>query len=98
MNKGVAETQDSRYIQPFQFSLVGLLFLLAVAAIFIGTMLIALGSMSNLGSVSGGAVILIGPIPIVLGGGPYSFELVELAVVLTIVTLILFLLVRRRIC
>jgi uncharacterized membrane protein len=52
--------------------------------------------MSNLGNGSGGAVILIGPIPIILGGGPYSFELVELAVVLTIVAVILFLIVRRR--
>lgn len=79
-----------------QLGLASLLFLLAFAAIFIGALLIALGSITNPGSVSGGAIILIGPIPIVLGGGPYSFELVELAVVLTIVAVILFLIVRRR--
>ena len=72
------------------------MFLLAFAAIFIGALLITLGTMSNLGNASGGAVILIGPIPIILGGGPYSFELAELAVVLTIVAIILFLTVRRR--
>jgi len=71
--------------------------MLAFAAIFIGMLLIALGSMPNPGSVSGGAVILIGPIPIVLGGGPYSFELIGLAVVLTIVAAVLFLIVRRRV-
>jgi uncharacterized membrane protein len=64
--------------------------------IIVGMLLIALGSMSNIGNMSSGAIILIGPIPIVLGGGPYSFELVELAVVLTIAAVILFLAVRRR--
>jgi uncharacterized membrane protein len=96
MSKGVAQTQDSRYVQPIQFGLAGLLFMLAIAAIVIGTLLIALGSMSNSGNVSRGAVILIGPIPIIIGAGPYAFELVELAVVLTIVAIILFLLVTRR--
>jgi uncharacterized membrane protein len=73
------------------------LLLLAFAAIFIGTLLVALGSMSNLGGTSGGAVILIGPIPIILGGGPYSVELATLAVALTIVTVVLFLFLRRRV-
>ena len=71
--------------------------MVAFAAVFIGMLLIALGSMPNLGNASGGAIILIGPIPIVLGGGPYSFQLVELAVLLTIVAVILFLIVRRRV-
>ena len=72
------------------------LFLLAFAAIFIGLVILALGSLPNPGSVSGGAVILIGPIPIILGSGPYSFVLAALAVVLTIIAAVLFLAVRRR--
>jgi uncharacterized membrane protein len=91
--KGATQT----YAQPFQLGFASILFLLAFAAIFIGVLLIALGSISNLGNVSGGAIILIGPFPIVLAGGPYSFELVELAVILTIVAVILFLVVRRRV-
>jgi uncharacterized membrane protein len=71
--------------------------LLAFAAIFIGVLLIAVGSMSNLGGASSGAVILIGPIPIILGAGPYSFELIVLSVALTIVAIVLFLFVRRRV-
>ena len=74
-----------------------MLFLLASVAIFIGALLIAAGSMSNLGGASGGAVILIGPIPIILGGGPYSFELIVLAAALTVVAIVLFLFVRRRV-
>jgi uncharacterized membrane protein len=73
------------------------LFLLAFAAIFIGTLLIALGSMTNSGNASGGAIILIGPIPIILGSGPYSFALVGLAAVVTIVAVVLFLIMRRRV-
>lgn len=72
------------------------MFLVAFAAIFIGVLLVTLGSLSKTGNVSGGAIILIGPIPIVLGGGPYSFELVELAAILTTAAVILFLLVRMR--
>jgi uncharacterized membrane protein len=94
--KAAAQTRDVSYAQPLQLGLASLLFLAAFAAIFIGALLIVLGSMSNVGNVSGGAVILIGPIPIILGGGPYSIELVGLAVVLTIVAVILFLVVRRR--
>lgn len=72
------------------------MFLVAFAAIFIGILLVTLGALSKTGNVSGGAIILIGPIPIVLGVGPYSFELVELAAILTIAAVILFLLVRMR--
>jgi uncharacterized membrane protein len=70
--------------------------LLAFAAIFIGTLLIALGSISNLGGASSGAIILIGPIPIVIGAGPYSIELVALAAILTVAAVVLFLVLRRR--
>jgi uncharacterized protein (TIGR00304 family) len=74
------------------FSAATWLFFVAFAVIFIGMLLMALGSISNNGSgnVSGGGVILIGPIPILLGVGPYSGVLVGLAVVLTIFALIFF--------
>jgi uncharacterized membrane protein len=74
-----------------------MLFLVAFAAIFVGTLLIALGSTRNLGSGSAGAIILIGPIPIILGAGPYSFPLIALSVGVTIVAIVLFLLLRRRV-
>ena len=80
-----------------RLGLASLLFLMAFAAIFIGVLLLALGSMSNPGNVSGGAVILIGPIPIILGSGPYSLALIALSVVVTIVAVVLFLIVRRRV-
>ena len=94
--KRAGQPPPVEYTQPLQFGLASLLFLVAFAAIFVGALLIAVGSMSNMGTASGGAVILIGPIPIILGGGPYSFELIVLSVALTIVAVVLFLFVRRR--
>jgi len=76
--------------------LLSVLLLIAFAAIFIGALLLTLGSMQSIGSTSGGAIILIGPIPIILGGGPYSFELVAAAMVLTVVAIVVYLLVRKR--
>jgi uncharacterized membrane protein len=66
--------------------------------IVIGMLLITVGSITGSGSgVSGGAVILIGPIPIILGTGPYAFEMIVVATVLTVLALGFFLLVRRKI-
>lgn len=83
--------------QQFQFSLASILFLIAFAAIFVGMLLVALGSITNLGPSSAGAVILIGPIPIILGTGLYSFPLIALSVGVTIAALVFFLLFRKRV-
>ena len=72
------------------------LFFIAFAVIFIGILLITFGSASNSGQFSGGAIILIGPIPIILGNGPYSVQLIVLAGVLTIAGLLFLLVLKRR--
>jgi uncharacterized membrane protein len=59
-------------------------------------LLMAFGSLSTPGSFGGGAVILIGPIPIILGAGSYSVVLVALAVVLTVISLAVYLILRGR--
>lgn len=79
-----------------QSSLGMWLLFVAFAVIFIGMLLMAFGSLSSLGNASGGVIILIGPIPIIIGSGPYSLALVALASVLTICALAFFLLIRRR--
>lgn len=88
--------QTPQYSTISPFSLTTWLFFIAFAVIVIGALLITLGSIQNLDAVSGGAVILIGPIPIVLGAGPYSYALIGVAVVLTVLTLIFFLALRRK--
>ena len=65
------------------------------AMIFAGMILMMLASFTQSGSMSGGAIVLIGPIPIVLGSGPESAWLILLGAVFTIVTLAFFLLSRR---
>lgn len=79
-----------------RFPLATWLFFIAFAVIFIGVLLITFGSASNPGQFSGGAIILIGPIPIILGSGPYSVALIVLAGVLTLVGLMFLLVLRRR--
>lgn len=63
----------------------------AFAMISVGIFLMALGLGGNLSGMSGGAVILIGPIPLVLASGPYSVLTIVLAVIVTILALFFFL-------
>lgn len=79
-----------------QFSTAIWLFFIAFAMIFIGMLLMTIGSLTSPGGVSGGAVILIGPIPIILGAGPYSLAMIALAAVLTVSALAVFLVLRRK--
>jgi len=72
-----------------QVSAAGLFFL-AFVLIFVGIMTMSLAPILSGGGVgSVGTVILIGPIPIVLGSGPLGGVMVVLALVLTIIAVIL---------
>jgi uncharacterized membrane protein len=74
------------------------LLLIAFAMITIGFLLMIIGPLAgSAGGFSGGAVILIGPIPIVLGIGPYSWLMIAFAAVLTVLAVAVFLLFRRRV-
>jgi uncharacterized membrane protein len=66
--------------------------------IMIGVLLTAYGSLTgSTGGVSGGAVILIGPIPIILGNGPYSLTIIAMAVILTMFGLVFYLFMRGKV-
>ena len=77
-------------------SMANWLFFTAFIVIFIGMMLMALSAVTNSGSISSGAIILIGPIPIILGAGPYSLVLIGIAAALTVISFVVYLLLRRR--
>jgi len=64
--------------------------------IFIGVILITVGTAWNTGSVNGGVVLIVGPFPIILGSGPYAVPMVGLSIVLAILVIIFFLVVRKR--
>jgi uncharacterized membrane protein len=77
---------------------VSWVFFASFAMIFLGVILMAIASFtSTQGTASGGAVILIGPIPIVLGSGPESTWLILAAAIITVVSLVAFLLRRKTI-
>ena len=67
------------------------------AMVFVGMILMMIASFSEgRGSASGGAIVLIGPIPVILGSGPESTWMILLAAVITVIALVAFLLTRRR--
>jgi|GEM_PF-1158612 len=77
--------------------LLGHLIAFALVLMVAGAFLIVAGLFLSGGEVSGGAVIFIGPIPIVLGGGPLGEVLALAVVVMAIMSLALaFILTRRR--
>lgn len=75
--------------------LLGFLFL-GVALVFVGIAVIVVASVFLGGSGSVGGVILIGPIPIVFGAGPDAGWLIGVSIILTAVSIVLFLIMNRR--
>jgi uncharacterized membrane protein len=66
------------------------LFLVGFFLIFTGVVFMMASSFVSGDNVSTGVIIIVGPIPIVVGTGPHAFFVVFLAVVLTVFCLILF--------
>lgn len=75
--------------------LLGFLFL-GVALVFVGIAIIVVASVFLGGSGSVGGVILIGPIPIVFGAGSDAGWLIAISIILTAISLVLFLIMNRR--
>ncbi|RLI47276.1 hypothetical protein DRO69_01085 [Candidatus Bathyarchaeota archaeon] len=72
------------------------LFLLGFLLIFIGMTLIITATALSGTSTNFSAIVFIGPIPIVLGAGPNAIWMIILAVAVTIIGVILFLLSRKQ--
>jgi len=70
--------------------------LIGFSLIIIGIVIVAIASLVYGLPSSLGLVVFIGPIPIVLGAGEYSFLAVIFAVILTIMSIVLFLIMRRQ--
>jgi uncharacterized membrane protein len=73
------------------------LLILGVILVFFGIVVLAVASLvlnSNSGSV--GVVIFIGPIPIVFGSGPDSVWLILIGIILSVASVLLFLVMNRR--
>ncbi len=70
--------------------------LLGITLVFVGIAVLVVASLVLGGSGSVGGVILIGPIPIVFGAGPDAGWLIAISVILTVISVVLFLVLNRR--
>jgi uncharacterized membrane protein len=75
--------------------LLGLLFL-GIALVFVGIAVLVVASLVFGGSGSVGGIILIGPIPIVFGAGPDASWLIAISIILSVLSIVLFLVMNRR--
>jgi uncharacterized membrane protein len=64
--------------------------------VFIGVIVLVVAAVLSGGSGSVGGVVFIGPIPIVFGAGPDANWLIIISIILSVVTLALFLIYTRR--
>jgi uncharacterized membrane protein len=74
------------------------LVLLGITLVFVGIAVIIIASVVlGGGSGSVGGIILIGPIPIVFGAGPEAGWLIAISVILSVISIVLFLIMNRRV-
>jgi uncharacterized membrane protein len=71
--------------------------ILGVALVFIGIVVLVVVSMFSGSSGSVGVVIFIGPFPIVFGSGPSEGWLIFIGVIVTVLSVVFFLVMRRRV-
>jgi uncharacterized membrane protein len=70
--------------------------LIGTALVFVGIAILVAASVVLGGSGSVGGIILVGPIPIVFGAGPDAGWLIAVSILLTVVSVVLFLVLNRR--
>ena len=71
--------------------------ILGIALIFIGIVVLVVASVVLGGSGSVGIVIFIGPFPIVFGKGPDAAWLILIGIIISILSIVLFLTMYRRV-
>ncbi len=72
-----------------------LLFIIGFFIIFAGIIILIIAAMLSDGSINFGAVIFIGPFPIVVGAGPEATWMVLFAIVLAVLSIIMLLVSRK---
>ena len=74
-----------------------ILLILGFAFLTVGVIIVLATAVFNSGSTSFGGVIFIGPFPIVFGAGPNSVWLIGIGIVVAVLSIIVFMIMRRRI-
>lgn len=72
------------------------LFFIGFFIILAGIIFLFIAALSSEGSISFGGFVLIGPFPIVFGGGPGAPWLVLFAIILGVLSLIMFFIIRKK--
>lgn len=72
-----------------------LLFIIGLFIIFTGIIILVVAAMLSDGSINFGAVIFIGPFPIVVGAGPEATWMVLFAIILAVLSIIMLLVSSR---
>jgi uncharacterized membrane protein len=70
--------------------------ILGIALVLIGTVVLVLVSFVLSSSASGAVIIFIGPFPIVFGAGPNATWLIIIGIILAVLSVIAFLVMKRR--
>jgi len=81
--------------EPSKFQKFLVLFVIGFFMIFVGILLIVIAVIFGDSSASFGAFIFIGPFPIVMGAGPEAPLMVLFAIMLTILSIVVFLILRK---
>jgi uncharacterized membrane protein len=73
------------------------LFIIGFFIVFIGVIILMVAAVLSNGSANFGAFIFIGPFPIVVGAGPEASWMVLFAIILAVLSIIMFLILRKEI-
>ncbi|MGB9676625.1 MAG: TIGR00304 family membrane protein [Candidatus Bathyarchaeales archaeon] len=74
-----------------------MLFIIGFILIFVGVIILMVAAAVGGGTASFGGIIFIGPIPIVFGAGPEALLMVIVAIILAVLSIIMFYVFRRKI-
>ncbi len=85
------DQEDSSLTKSFLF-----LFIIGFFIIFIGITFLVAAALFSGGQVNFGALIFIGPFPIVIGAGPEAVWMILFAVVLSVLSIVIFLVFYKR--
>ena len=79
------------------FQKLFLLFIIGFFTILIGVIVLIVAAVLSDGSANFGAFIFIGPFPVVVGAGPEAPWMVLFAIILAVLSVVMFLVLRRGI-
>jgi uncharacterized membrane protein len=96
MNNADEELKETYDQASNTFSKLFLLLISGFILAFVGFVILLIAGISNGGSVSSGAVIFIGPIPIIIGAGANATWIILSSIVIAILSVLMFFIVSRK--